>query len=190
MQRAAIEKFAAAKGDVVVTWYAEKASAKTIKRPELERLRADAKAGKLRRTYCYKYDRLCRTGVRDLLNVLEDFKVGGCEVLAVADTVDLAGEAAEMILSALAFAARLERIAINDRISSARDALAAKGRGWGRQSTLSDKDRATMQQMKAEGRSIRDISIALKLSKSSVARALGPLSADLKCQPGRPRRAA
>src|SRR5579871_4105371 len=48
-QRTSIERAAAARGDVVGTWYAEKRSARTLERAELARLRADARAGLVRR---------------------------------------------------------------------------------------------------------------------------------------------
>ena len=48
MQRHAIEQEAARRGDVIVEWYSEKRSAKTAQRPELERLRADIRAGRVK----------------------------------------------------------------------------------------------------------------------------------------------
>jgi DNA invertase Pin-like site-specific DNA recombinase len=171
MQSHAVDRAASARGDAITAVYAEKKSAKTIARPELERLRADARAGKIRKLYVYKYDRLCRTGVRDLLNVLEDFKLCGVEVIAVADVVDLNGPAAEMILAALAFAARLERQATNDRIAGARERVEAEGRPWGRPRRLDPGGVAQVRALKAEGRSLRAIAVALKVPLATVARA-------------------
>src|SRR5689334_5299283 len=96
-QRRAVEGAARGRGDVVEAVYQEKQSAKTMKRGELQRLREDVRRRRVRRLYVFRYDRLCRSGVRDLLNLLEEFKQGGCEVIAVADSVDLNGDAAEMI---------------------------------------------------------------------------------------------
>lgn len=170
MQRHAIERAATSRGDTIVEWYQEKASAKTMKRPELERLRANACAGKIHRVYVFKYDRLCRTGVRDLLNVVEEFRAVGADIVAVADVVDLAGPAAEMILAALAFAAKLERTAINDRISAARERIEAQGGSWGRPKRALDL--ATAQRLKGEGRTLREIAVALKCPKATIQRAL------------------
>ena len=170
MQRHAIERAATARGDVITAWYEEKASAKTMKRPELERLRADARAGHVKRVYVFKYDRVSRTGVRDLLNIIFEFKQHGAELVAVADVVDLAGPAAEMILAALAFAAKLERAAINDRIAAARERVEAEGGSWGRPKRTVDVEAA--RKMKAEGKSIRAIAVALKCPRATLARAL------------------
>jgi DNA invertase Pin-like site-specific DNA recombinase len=170
-QAAAIERAAVARGDAIGATYSEKRSAKSLARPELDRLRADARAGLLRRIYVFKYDRLCRSGVRDLLNILEEMKACGVEVIAVADVVDLSGPAAEMILAALAVAARLERDAINDRISAARERVESDGGRWGRPKRLNAATEARVRALRAEGRSLRGVAIALKIPLSTVARA-------------------
>lgn len=172
MQRSAVERAAVARGDGIRSEavYAEKRSSKTMKRPELDRLRADARAGKVRRLYVYKYDRLCRTGIRDLLNILDELKQCGVEIIAVADVVDLNGPAAEMILAALAFAAQVERAAINDRIASARERIEEEGGSWGRPKRLTHAEEARVLKLRAEGRSLREIAVALKIPRSTVGR--------------------
>jgi DNA invertase Pin-like site-specific DNA recombinase len=65
MQKAAIVRASAARGDKIATWYAEKQSARTLARAELARLRADARAGAVRRLYVFRLDRLARSGIRD-----------------------------------------------------------------------------------------------------------------------------
>ncbi len=65
MQHTAIEKAAAEQGDTIVVWYEEKCSAKTMDRPELDRLRADIRGGKVRRVYGFRLDRFIRTGPTD-----------------------------------------------------------------------------------------------------------------------------
>ena len=54
-QRAAIERAAAARGDEIKTWYAEKKSAKTMARTELQRVLVDARAGRLRGQRLYLF---------------------------------------------------------------------------------------------------------------------------------------
>src|SRR5258708_38705633 len=90
-QRAAIERLAAARGDTVGTWYAEKLSGKSMARPELQRLRADATAGQVGKLYVFRLDRLTRTGIKDTLQALEDFRGAGVDVVSVADGFDLNG---------------------------------------------------------------------------------------------------
>lgn len=64
-QKAAIERAATARGDTIGTWYSEKRSGKLLARPELDRLRRDARAGAVRRLFVYRLDRLIRSGIRD-----------------------------------------------------------------------------------------------------------------------------
>ena len=82
----------------------------------------------------------------------------------------------ETLVFALALAARLERAATNDRISAARERLEAEGRPWGRPCRLSQADRVRLRALRQEGRSLRDIAIAMKVPRSTVARALAKVA--------------
>ena len=70
--RHAIQRAAAARGDKIGAWYAEKRSAKTIARAELDRLRADARAGHIQRLCAYGLERLARGGIADTLTVVQE----------------------------------------------------------------------------------------------------------------------
>jgi DNA invertase Pin-like site-specific DNA recombinase len=130
MQRGAIERAAGARGDAIATWYAEKRSGKVLARPELDRLRADARAGLIQRLYLFRLDRLTRSGIRDTFEVVEELRAHGCHIVTVADGFDLDGPAAEAVLAVMAWAAKMERLAINARplggAGAARDAWTAR----------------------------------------------------------------
>lgn len=174
MQLHAIERAARARGDELRTVYREKRSAKTMAREELTRVRAAACAGEIRRLYVYRLDRLSRTGIRDTLECVEELAKQGCQVITVADGFELEGPAAPIILAVLAWAAQMERNAINERISAARELAAANGTAWGRPSRVDDKLRVRIHELRGEGRTIRAIAIALKVPKSTIERALRP----------------
>jgi site-specific DNA recombinase len=175
-QRDAIERAAQARGDSITTWVEEKRSAKTLARPGLDRLRADARSGLVRRLYVFKLDRLCRTGVADTFAVLGELRAHGVEVIAVADNLHLKPGAeditSEVFVFALGLAAKLERAAINDRISAARERVERGGGRWGRPRRLDDAAVQQARQLQQAGRSVRAISIALKVPRATVARAL------------------
>jgi site-specific DNA recombinase len=175
-QRLAIERASSARGDTVTTWYEEKRSGRTLGRPELDRLRADARAGLILRLYVYRLDRLTRSGIRDTFELLEELRAHGVEVVTVADGFDLQGPAAEVVLAVMAWSAKMERLAINERISAARDRMEAEGRPWGRPPRLAGLDLARARELRAEGRSIREVAIAMKVPRSTIARALSSLS--------------
>jgi DNA invertase Pin-like site-specific DNA recombinase len=171
-QVAAIERAAHARGDIIERQYAEKRSGKTIARPELDRLRRDARAGLVRRVYVFRLDRLTRSGIRDMFTVVEELRAHGCSLVTIADGFDLEGPAAEVVLAVLSWAAKVERQAINERISAARDRLEAEGRRWGRPRRMDDTTIVRAVAMRAQGRSVREIAVALKIPRATVTRAL------------------
>src|SRR5580658_5306104 len=182
MQRAALVRCAAARGDTLTAVYTEKRTAKQLQRPELDRLRQDAQAGRLpRRLYVFRLDRLTRSGIRDTLQVIEELRACGIDLVSATDGFDLNGPAADIILAVMAWAAKMERLAINERIAAARDRVETEGGTWGRQPRLAGAALQRARELQREGRSVRQIAIALKVPKSSVGRALsqkgGPRSA-------------
>lgn len=171
-QRAAIERASAARGDTVAVWLAEKRSGGTMARPELQRLRADARAGLVGKLYVYRLDRLTRSGIRDTFELVEELRAAGVELVTVADGFDLNGPAAEVVLAVMAWSAKMERLAINERISDARERLEAEGRPWGRPARMGEGEVHRARELQAQGRSVREVAMAMKVPKSTVARAL------------------
>jgi DNA invertase Pin-like site-specific DNA recombinase len=177
MQRHSIERAAGARGETITTWYEEKRSGKTLQRPELDRLRQDIRTGLVKRLYTFKLDRLTRSGVADTFRVVEELKEAGCELIAVEDnnlhlkpsTNDVV---TDVFIFALGLGAKLERAAINERIAAARERIEAEGKVWGRPRRLKDEDRAKILDLKADGRSIRQIAVALKVPRATVGRAI------------------
>lgn len=174
MQTAAIEKAAAARGDTITRWFSEKKSAKSIDREELARLRSEVRSGRLagQRCYVFRLDRLTRSGIRDMFEVVEEIRSNGCELVTVADGFDLGGPAAEVVLAVMAWAAKMELVARGERVAAARDRLEAEGKAWGRPSRLTDAQRERITALKKAGKTIRKIAAVMKVPRSTVARAL------------------
>jgi DNA invertase Pin-like site-specific DNA recombinase len=176
MQRHAIEHEAARRGDTVVEWYSEKRSAKTSQRPELDRLRADIRAGRVKKVYGFRFDRFLRTGPADAFKFAEECHQAGVELVTVADNLHLKPGNDDVVTSVLLFAfslaAKLERAAINDRIAAARERLEAEGRPWGRPSRLSARDVQQMVALSRQGLSHRAIAMRVHVPRSTVTLAL------------------
>ena len=170
-QRAAIERTASARGDTIAHWYAEKKSARTMAREELQRVRADARAGLIGRLYVFRLDRLTRSGIRDTFELVEELRAHGVEIVSIADGFDLNGPAAEVVLAVLSWAAQMERLATGERIAAARERIEAEGGRWGRPRCIDRPTIARALAMRAEGRSLRAIAVALKVKKSTIVRA-------------------
>lgn len=169
-QRSAIERAATARGDTLTEWYGEKVSGKSLDRPELDRLRAAVRAGEVRRLYVYRLDRLTRSGIRDTLDLVEELRRAGVDLVTIADGFDLNGPAAEIILAVMAWAAKMERLAINERIAAARARLEAEGRPWGRPKRLSPAQVAAVCADRAAGRTVREIAQARRIPRSTMGR--------------------
>jgi len=167
LQRAAIDRAAAVRGDIDLAWFGETRSGRSWVRPELDRLRAAVFRGEFRRVYVWRLDRLTRRGVRDTLEVVEALKQAKCQLISVTEGFDFAGAMGDLLVSMLGFAAQMEIDAQMDRQTAARARLESEGRSWGRpplESALREKIRA----LRAEGRSIRSISMAVKVPRSTV----------------------
>jgi DNA invertase Pin-like site-specific DNA recombinase len=171
-QRSAIERAAAARGDSITTWYAEKKSAKTLDRAELKRLRSEARVGKMSKLYVFRLDRLTRSGIRDTFELIEELRCHGVEIVSVSDGFDLNGPAAEVVFAVMSWASKMERIAIGERVAAARERIESEGGRWGRPSRVDAATRERAMKLKAAGKTVRDIARTLKVPRSTIARAL------------------
>jgi DNA invertase Pin-like site-specific DNA recombinase len=172
MQKHAIERAASARGDTIGEVYSEKRKSDTLERPELSRLRADSKAGKIGKVYVYRLDRLSRSGIRDTIDVVQEFRRHGTTIVTVADGFNVDGPEAELVMCVLAWAAEGERRTINERISASREQMEAQGRSWGRPSRMTVELVAKACALHGKGKSLRQIAVALKIPKDTIARAL------------------
>jgi len=172
-QKEAIERAAHARGDEIGEWFEEKISAAKLKRPELVRLREQVRAGAVRKVYVFKLDRLSRSGIRDMFEVVDEFRRYGCALAAIADAFDLEGPAADVVLAVLAWVAQMERQALGERISAAREHVERKGGAWGRPRRVDPGSVLEAVERRAAGESWRDISVAMKIPKTTLRRAAG-----------------
>lgn len=172
-QRAAIESAAAARGDEIAEWYAEHASAGTTRRPELGRLRAAVTGGHVARVYVFRLDRLARSGVADTFRLIDHFRAHGCALVTVADGLPaLDGPWGDVVVAVLAAAAQIELEALKERLRVARKRVEREGRRWGRPPRLTAHDWPRLLELADRGYTVRKIAMAVKVPRSTVARAL------------------
>ena len=171
MQNDSVVRAARARGDRIERVYAEIEGGAARRRPELDRLLNDVRAGSLRRLYVYRLDRLSRAGIRATLSIVEELETCGVELVTVADGFSVVGPARDVVLAVLAWAAQLERQAISDRISDARTRILASGGDWGRPRRDVDEDQVLA--LRSEKKTIRQIAMTVHVPKSTVHRILG-----------------
>jgi putative DNA-invertase from lambdoid prophage Rac len=186
-QRSAIERAARARGDRIAQWFVETLTAKSIARPELGRLRAAARAGELEgpRLYVFKLDRLARSGIRDTFEVVDELRGAGVDLVTVADGFALDGPAADVVIAVMAWAAKMERQAIGERIAAARVRVEAEGGRWGRPSRVDEPTRAKALALKASGETVRAIARLLHVPRSTIGRAITPCRSSPQSKAGR-----
>jgi DNA invertase Pin-like site-specific DNA recombinase len=172
MQRDAIERAAQARGDTIARWYSDTYTGGTLERAALAEVRAAARAGDVERLYVYRLDRLTRTGIRDTLDVVDELRHHGCELVTIADGFDFHGPAAEIVLAVLAWAAKMERVAINERISAARKRVEAQGGAWGRPMRMTRDQEVKAKALREAGHTLRHIAQVCGVPRATVARCL------------------
>src|SRR5579859_6977569 len=101
------------------------------KRPELDRLMADAHRRRFDCVVVWKFDRFARC-VSHLLHALETFKAQGIEFVSFSEQMDTSTPAGKMVFTVLGAVAELERSLIVERVKAGLRNAKAKGRTLGR----------------------------------------------------------
>jgi len=149
-QRAAIETAARARGDTIGHWYAEKQSATRLRRPELDALREAVRRGELGRVYVFRLDRLSRTGIRDMLQVVDEFRSARCELVNLADGFSVEGPGSDIVIAVMAGFAQMEREALGERVAAARARVEREGGHWGRPRRVGPADERRIRELAGE----------------------------------------
>jgi site-specific DNA recombinase len=119
-QRARLEAYCAALGHELVAVIEDAGvSAKSIKRPGLQRALRMLRKGEADGLLVVKLDRLTRS-VRDLVDLVDKyFRPGKSALISVGESIDTASAAGRMLLALLAVIAQWEREAIAERTREA-----------------------------------------------------------------------
>ena len=101
------------------------------KRPELDRLMADAHRRRFDAVVVWKFDRFARS-VSHLLRGLETFRAQGIEFVSFSEQLDTSTPAGKLVFTVLGAVAELERSLIVERVRAGLRNARAKGRRLGR----------------------------------------------------------
>jgi len=137
-------------------------------RPELNKLMADAHRRRFDAVVVWRFDRFARS-VSHLLRALENFKALGIEFVSLSEQVDTSTPTGKMIFTVLGAVAELERSLIAERVRAGLRNARAKGKQLGRPRIAVDA--ARIGALRADGRSWREITAELGISKGSAQRA-------------------
>jgi DNA invertase Pin-like site-specific DNA recombinase len=139
------------------------------KRPELDRLMADAHRRKFDAVVVWSFDRMARS-VSHLLRVLETFNSLGIAFVSLREQIDTSTPAGKMIFTVLGAVAELERSLIAERVKAGLRNARAKGKKLGRRKKVLDVTRIA--ELRGKGRSWRKIARTLECSTRTARRAL------------------
>ena len=176
-QRADLQRWLKAQapnGDII--WYEDKATGKTMDRPQWQTLQTAIDCGKVEKLVVWRLDRLGRTasGLCKLFENLQDKKV---RLVSLMDSIDLGTASGRLIANVLASVAAYETEIRGERVKAGQQAARAAGKTWGgskqgRRVKLTDEKIRAILTMKAQGEKISAIARAVHLSRLTIYRVL------------------
>jgi putative DNA-invertase from lambdoid prophage Rac len=176
MQLRELREYAVRRGWQITAEYVDAGwSGAKASRPEIDRLMGDAAQHRFDTVLVWKLDRFGRS-VRNCLDGIEMLRSCGIRFLAVSQSIDTdeSNPTSRLMLHILAAVAEFEREMIRERVSAGVKNARAKGKQIGRRRTVFDRAKALDLQL--AGNSVREIAEALGVSRSTVHRALPPVS--------------
>jgi DNA invertase Pin-like site-specific DNA recombinase len=174
VQTRELEQFAEVRGWRLFDSYLDVGiSGSKDKRPELDRLMADAHRRKFDVVIVWKFDRFARS-VSHLLRALETFNALGISFVSLSEQMDTTTPAGKMVFTVLGAVAELERSLIAERVRAGLRNARAKGKTLGRPRIVVDA--VQIARLRASGASWPEIARQLGVSVGTVYQAARSLS--------------
>ncbi len=140
------------------------------RRPELDRLLADARKRKWDALIVYKADRLFRS-LRHMVLTLDELAALGIAFVSTTEPFDTSTPSGKLLLHIVSAMAEFERSLLIERVKSGVAAARRRGARLGRPKARLDMDR--LRELRAQGLSVRKIAQAMNVGSSTVQRHLG-----------------
>jgi DNA invertase Pin-like site-specific DNA recombinase len=139
------------------------------KRPELDKLMADAHHRRFDAVVVWRFDRFARS-VSHLLRALETFKALGIDFISLSEQVDTSTPTGKLVFTVLGAVAELERSLIAERVRAGLRNARAKGKRLGRPRVAVDHARVAA--LRQAGASWEAIGAGLGVSRGTARRAV------------------
>jgi DNA invertase Pin-like site-specific DNA recombinase len=169
LQRDELPAYCAKRGWQVVETYEDHMSGSKDKRPNLDRLLADARRRKFDVVICWRFDRFARS-TSHLLRALEEFQSLGIDFVSLQEAIDTSTPAGKMVFTVLGAVAELERSIIRERVLAGQRAAKRRGVRFGRPNV--DVDVNQVSKLRKSGLSWRAIATQTGLAKDTLRRAV------------------
>ena len=172
-QKAEITRWLRGNGfkDADVTWFEDKETGKTLKRPAFDELQSAIFSGKVKTIVVWKLDRISRR-LKDGINLLAEWCEVGVRVVSVTQQIDLTGAVGRMVASVMFGLAEIELEYRRERQSAGIKVAKQRGiyEGRKRGTTKAKPERART--LQKQGLTASEIANALKISDRTVFRYL------------------
>jgi DNA invertase Pin-like site-specific DNA recombinase len=170
MQTRELREYVERRGWKITTEYVDAGiSGAKERRPQLDKLMADAHRRRFDVVIVWKFDRFARS-VSHLLRALETFNALGVAFVSLSESLDTSTPAGKMVFTVLGAVAELERSLIAERVRAGLRNARAKGKTLGRPRVAVDG--ARIARLRNQGLSVRAIADALGYSRSLVHKTL------------------
>jgi DNA invertase Pin-like site-specific DNA recombinase len=167
-QLIALREYAGHRGMTVTDEYVDVGiSGAKDRRPELDRMMADARRRGFDIVLVARFDRFARS-TKHLVLALEEFNALGIDFVSLNESIDTSTPMGKMVFTIIGAVAELERSLIRERIMMGLERARRQGKKLGRPQTLVDREKvATLQ---AKGLSLRQIAATLDVSKDKISK--------------------
>jgi DNA invertase Pin-like site-specific DNA recombinase len=168
MQRSDLRRYCEQRGFEIFKEYGDEGvSGAKDRRPALDALMEDARKMLFAGVVCWRFDRFARS-TKHLISALDEFRHLGIEFISYQENIDTASPLGKAMFTIVAAIAELERNIIVERIRGGMRRAREQGKRLGRRPLADPRLLGTVLDMKAQGKSIRAIAEAVKVSKSFV----------------------
>jgi DNA invertase Pin-like site-specific DNA recombinase len=164
-----LRQVAAQPGWVVSEFVDEGVSGSKDRRPALDRLMADARAGRVDVVPVWRFDRFARNTAH-LLTAMEEFRALGVHFVNLREQVDTSTPMGKAMFTIISAISELERDLIRERVVAGVRRAQAAGKHCGRPKVAMDLRPAVA--LLREGRGLKEVSAILKVSRATLRRRL------------------
>ena len=165
MQITDLRQYAEARKLKVVREYIDSASGAKTDRTNYKKLFDDVRKRRTDIVLVWKFDRFARS-TRELINALEEFNNLGVDFISYKENVDTSTPAGKILFTMISAFAEFERAIIRERVIAGMEKAKARGARIGRPKIPPFTIEKVLE-MKEQGRSYKEITKKLKISKSA-----------------------
>ena len=165
-QAVALREYAERRGFQIADEYRDEGiSGAKDRRPELDRMMADARKRRFDAVLVARFDRFARS-TKHLVLALEEFQALGIDFISLNESIDTSTPMGRMVFTVIAAVAELERSIIRERVQAGVDRARRQGKRFGRPSVIVDRHR--LAEMKAAGTSIKAMAKECGIARATV----------------------